>query len=196
MPIPRPLLEQLQLFEMEHEGQPAVVARVFKLIAEDASFGVAIEAGLNSGRDWLRDIAGVVFRLHGLAVQNELRGLEKRHTKRLAKAVEAILCPFESGCPRLDGHYIGALYMQAVVPWLCAWRSGAQTGALSAIVQRTGHAICRWLNKQAPGQKAELRQRVCERLHNEYVILASSPVWGGEHSDPVWKAYLMPRQYA
>lgn len=44
------LLEQLQLFEMEHEGKPSVVARVLKRIAEDPSFEAALEAGLVSGQ--------------------------------------------------------------------------------------------------------------------------------------------------
>ena len=53
------LLESLQLFEMEHEAQPQVVARVFKLIAEDAQLEATLRDGLaRRGGDWLRDMGG------------------------------------------------------------------------------------------------------------------------------------------
>ena len=111
-------------------------------------------------------------------------------TARLGAIVEHIFAPFErTPVPRLDGHYIGALYMQAVVPWLCAWRAGAKTDALATTVRRAGRAVCHWL-KHAPGSKAELRRRVCERLHPDYVTLCSSPVWGGQDKDVVWRAFL------
>jgi len=191
------LLEQLQLFEMEHEAQPQVVARVFTLIAQDGDFGRALEVGLATGHDWLRDMAGVMLRLHGLAAEGELRGLESRHAKRLASAVDAIFAPFEregADSPALDGHYIGALYMQAVVPWLCAWRGGGKTDVLASCVRRAGHAVVKWLDAQSGGghrggaRRAELRLRIRERLHQEYAQLACTPVWGGQDDDPVWKA--------
>ena len=169
---------------------PLKVARVFKLIAEDESFGRTLDAALAQKAEWLRDMGGVAFRLHGLAAQGELRGVDPKATARLGAIVEHIFAPFErTPVPRLDGHYIGALYMQAVVPWLCAWRAGAKTDALAATVRRAGRAVCHWL-KHAPGNKAELRRRVCERLHPDYVTLCSSPVWGGQDKDVVWRAFL------
>jgi hypothetical protein len=135
-------------------------------------------------------MAGVVLRLEGLSVEGELRGLHPKHAALLSRAVDAIFHPFETGRPQLDGHYIGALYVQAVVPWLCAWRGGGKTDALAANVRRAGRAICRWLEQAPRGAKSDLRRRVCERLHQEYAALACSSVWGGQDSDPVWKAFF------
>ena len=188
------LLESLQLFEMAHEAQPQVVARVFKLIAEDAQLEATLRDGLaRRGGDWLRDMGGVVFRLHAMAEEGELRGLAPRHAQQLRRAVDAIFAPFEQpegrSVPALNPHFIGALYMQAVVPWLCAWRGGAKTDVLAATVRRAGHACCRWL-KHAQGSRADNRRGARERLHAEYAELCSSPVWGGQGKDPVWSAFL------
>jgi hypothetical protein len=202
-----------------------------------------LDGALASGAEWLRDMAGVLFRLHALCVEGapaaprlhlaltchlallalssrpplpfifasptmdrlelpraspdlpkgELRGLAPAHAQRLAAAVEAVFSPFErpgKPPPPLDPHYYGALYMQAAVPWLCAWRGGAQTETLAALVRRAGHALCRWLAAAPRGQAAGFRRRACERLHAEYAQLCSLPVWGGQEQDIVWKAFL------
>ena len=190
------LLEQVQLFEMEHEASPRTVARVFKLLAEDATFARTLDRAIGARAEWLKDMAGVVLRLHAMACDGELPQLGAKHTARLAAAVECIFRPFEGkvgagtalGHGGGNGHYYGALYMQCAVPFLCAWRAGTKTDTLRALTLRAGKAIDRCF--EAEGQPAEVRAKVAERAHREYVVLVSAPVWGAQDNDPILKTFF------
>ena len=190
------LLEQVQLFEMEHEASPRTVARVYKTLAEDATFARTLDRALGARAEWLKDMAGVVLRLHAMACDGELPQLGAKHTARLAAAVECIFRPFEGkvgagtalGHGGGNGHYYGALYMQCAVPFLCAWRAGTKTDTLRALTLRAGKAIVRCF--EAEGQPAEVRAKVAERAHREYVVLVSAPVWGAQDKDPILKTFF------
>merc|ERR1719198_904747 len=76
------------------------------------------------------------------------------------------------------------MYTQVVGTWLCAWRSGMAADSLAESVRRTGLALV--LMDSARGQNAEIRRRVRERLHEEYVTVASTGVWGSLEEDIVY----------
>lgn len=179
------VLERWQLFEMEFEAQPAVIKRVVKLIVEDVGFSRRLDTGVREKAPWLRDTAGIIFRFYGMCRDGELAFDDPGHGRRLQRAVEVILEPFERKVPvTLHGHFYGAIYMQAMVPWLCAWRGGMSTIALQATVQRVVRAIVHV--HRALGKRSDLRQQVTERIHPEYVTLSHTAVWGSQEADPVW----------
>ena len=185
------VLETIQLFEMEHEGQPSVIRRVYKMIAEDAELGAQIDAALKAQHEWPRDMAGVFWRLDCAAEAGELKGLEPTARMRLQSVVAAIWRPFERGAREpneLDPHYHGALYTQALVAWLCAWRSGMATDGLVAVVQRCGRNLVEW-RRTTKMHKDSCTGRVRERLHTEYLQLSHEPIWGSRDADPVWQAF-------
>ena len=65
------LLERLQFFEMEHDGQPAVVKRVCGMIATDAALCAKLDSALRAAAEWPRDMAGILLRLDAMAQANE-----------------------------------------------------------------------------------------------------------------------------
>eukprot|EP00961_Rhodomonas_salina_P015629 209550-Rhodomonas_salina.1 len=123
---------------MEHQAQPRAVARVAKLVLEDPRFLARLTAAVSTKADWVRDMAGIIFRFHGLHVQGRLR-TRAEVGGVLGKAVEVVLKPWEAATPTsLHGHYFGALYMQAVVPWLMAFNAGEDHAVLRGLVQVPG----------------------------------------------------------
>merc|ERR1711972_1088723 len=118
--------------------------------------------------------------------------LSAEHSQCLKAAVDVILGPFERTSPIvLDAHYYGALYTQSLVPWLCAWRSGSSTKALSALVKRVGNAVVHCFERvpKTRSERVDFRKRVPERLQLEYVQIAHVPIWGSRGKDPVWNAF-------
>merc|ERR1711972_163190 len=172
---------------MEYEAQPVVVRRVAKLIVQDQEFASRLQQGVHHKSSWLRDAAAIIFRFHSMCQDGELQ-LAPVQQQTLETAVEAILSPFERKSPVvLDPHYYGALYTQALVPWLCAWRSGTSTATLAALVRRTGVAIVHCY--EALGKKADFRRRAPERMHLEYVHIAQEAVWRSARHDVVWNSF-------
>ena len=57
-----------------------------------------------------------------------------------------------------------------------------------ALTLRAGKAIVRCF--EAEGQPAEVRAKVAERAHREYVVLVSAPVWGAQDKDPILKTFF------
>jgi len=192
------LLEQVQFFEMENESNPRTVQRVFKLLAEDAAFCKTLDGAIKIKAVWLKDMAGIILRLHAMSADGEIQ-LGDSYKKRLGYATEIVFTPFER--PRsvgrgtsLDhgsgnGHYYGALYMQCVVPFLCAWRAGSATTTLGELTQRAGRAIMHCYKQEADGGMA-VRTSFSERAHVEYVALVSAPVWGSGKADPIMKTFF------
>merc|ERR1711971_54613 len=86
------LLEHWQIFEMENDGNARLVRRVAKLIIE----GVAsqLQSAVLENSEWLRDCAGVVFRMHALVKEAEVEVCEEQ-SQALCGAVECILKPLE-----------------------------------------------------------------------------------------------------
>jgi len=137
-------------------------------------------------------MAGILWRLNSAAVAGELKGIDEPSRSRLHRVVTAIWKPFD-GSPKkqpvdLDPHYYGAFYTQALVAWLCAWRAGMATEEPIEVVQRAGRAVVRW--KSTTSRNKHDVQRVCERMHLEYLALSHEPVWGSREKDIVWKAFF------
>mmetsp|Transcript_56717 Transcript_56717/g.106914 ORF Transcript_56717/g.106914 Transcript_56717/m.106914 type:complete len:179 (-) Transcript_56717:43-579(-) len=176
---------------MEFEAQPAVVRRVAKFIVEHPHFAASLDRGVQRKQEWLRDAAGIVFRFCGMCEDGEIV-LPDIHSRRLKAAIEVILEPFERPSPVvLDAHFYGALYTQSLVPWPCAWRSGASSRTLLALVQRTGRAVVHCLDRVPKNERErrDFRRRVPERMQFEYIQLARVPVWGSQKADPIWNAF-------
>lgn len=183
------LLERVEIFEMELEGQPHVIKRVYRMIVEEASFAALLEASLASSLEWPRDCAGILFRLHAAAEAGELTGLDSRAQARLDSVVSNLWKPFDQNRPaNLDPHFYGALYTQACVAWLCALRTGMSTERLADNIRRAGRSLCRW--KATCGRPQHDIRRTNERMHREYLMLTSEPIYGSQQKDIVYQAFF------
>ena len=92
----------------------------------------------------LRDTSGILFRLHALVEDGEVQ-IGERHRFLLRDAVESVLAPFEGERAKshsIDGHFVGAMYMQAVTAYLSASSNATSTTALCSLVRRVGQASC------------------------------------------------------
>jgi hypothetical protein len=87
-----------------------------------------------------------------------------------------------------SGHYYGAIYSQAMVPYICALQSGQSTRQLELIVKEIGNLIVSQYRKNRR-LHPHLRQQIPERIVAEYMAIVSANVWGGERKDPVWRAF-------
>mmetsp|Transcript_12177 Transcript_12177/g.24033 ORF Transcript_12177/g.24033 Transcript_12177/m.24033 type:complete len:811 (+) Transcript_12177:149-2581(+) len=176
------IMEQWQMMEMMLQGQQAAIRRVAKLVVEHKDFASTIVLGTSNRCAWLRDMAGIVFRLDAMFKDGELK-VSQKQGKLLADAVESFMTPLEGASPlKMDAHFYGALYMQAVTPWLCAWRAQAKTKTLGEHVRRVGKAIELGVRKHGVGKK-----QIQERLLEEYVQLAHEPVWGSQAEDVLYQ---------
>ena len=184
------LLERVEIFEMELESQPQVIKRVYRMVIEEASFSELLDGALAETSDWPRDCAGILLRLDAAAEAGELAGLAPRARDRLANVVENLLWkPFDQTTPEnLDPHFFGALYTQACVAWLCALRTGMSTERLAENVRRAGRSLCRW--KATCGRPQHDIRRATERMHPEYMMLTSEPIYGSQKKDIVYQAFF------
>jgi len=183
------LLEELQLFEMQHDGQPTLIKRVFGLIAVDPHLCSKLDGALKGGASWPRDMAGILLRLHAMAEAGELRAVvDSTHAARLSRVVDSVWAQFEGNEKHMDPHFWGALYSQALVAWLCAWRGGmASAEGLAEAVRRAGRALVRM--DQVRHKSEVVHERVRERLHEDYIALSHVPVWGAQDKDVVYTAF-------
>mmetsp|Transcript_32549 Transcript_32549/g.82022 ORF Transcript_32549/g.82022 Transcript_32549/m.82022 type:complete len:741 (-) Transcript_32549:269-2491(-) len=176
------IMEQWQMIEMMLQGQQKAIVRIAKLVVEHKDFVASIVKGTSGKCRWLRDMAGVVFRLDSMYKDGELK-VPASKGKMLADAVEAMMTPIEgSNAAKLDPHFYGALYTQAVTPWLCAWRGGASTKTAAEHVRRAGRVIVHGVRKHKIDRKA-----IQQRLVEDYVQLAHEPVWGGQQEDVLYQ---------
>ena len=189
------LLEQWQLFEMEHDGNARLVRRVAAMVID--GLAQELERANAASYHWLRDCFGVIARLHAMVVEGEVPTTPEQ-AAALAEAVEVVLAPFEReppldlGCGPWDGQFYGHLYNQVLVAWLCAHRAnGAADAALRAVVSRAGLGISRCLHWYTQrGEKRGLRQLAAEVMHQEYIQLSHEPCWGSRREDRVWQAFF------
>ena len=181
-------LETWQDFELEHSG--AAVAQVATHVLTNGRFAPLIARGLTvmqaaEGRAssaWLRNGAGVLFRLRGLLANGTLGHVPTTACTPLLQAYDAIFVGVERSDAALDGAHLGAFYTQALVAWLCAHMAEDDpTGALAQTVRRAGHAVVRLV-------RADPKRRKDTRAHVEemYVEASHEPVWGGREKDIVW----------
>lgn len=184
------VLEAIQLFEMEHEGMPSVIKRVYAMVADDTNLAAQLDTAVTNKAEWLRDMAGVFWRLDEAAKAGELRGVSDGAKARLGRVTAAIWGPLEASKPKeLDPHFYGALYSQALVAWLCARNSGMASEGLAEVVRRCGRVLVRW-RQSSPKNQSGHGQRVGERIHAEYLALSHQPVWGSREADPVYAAFF------
>jgi hypothetical protein len=80
----------------------------------------------------------------------------------------------------------GALYMQVLVPWLCAWNAGQPSHQLRGLVQRLARAI---LHAYSAHRSVCLRREVTERMHVQYLQAAELALWGGRQLDVMQSAF-------
>mmetsp|Transcript_41174 Transcript_41174/g.118997 ORF Transcript_41174/g.118997 Transcript_41174/m.118997 type:complete len:733 (-) Transcript_41174:582-2780(-) len=182
------VFESWAMTEMIYGERPAGIRLLAKLVVEDAAFEASVGKALQQKHAWLRDAAGLIFRLHCMRVEGELE-IEAAKGKALADAVNLIVEPFERKQPvRLVGHFYGALYTQALVAWLSARQSNKmETTALSRLVLRVGRAVVHCFTYF--GSEPSLKRMIKERMHPEYKSL--SPILYGSHeADIVWKNFF------
>jgi len=185
------LWNQWQAFEVTFEANPRVVRNVAKLLIEDGCFAEALAKAASERQDWIRDAAGLIFRLHGLIGDGLLPGIGAKHADRFQRVVATIIEPFESppfGLG-LNGTFYGSLYMQAVLPMACAERTELSSApTLRAIVRRIGSAaVARF---EALGRDAKFSAKFAENVHLEYARLANV-AWGSKEADIVWTTLLV-----
>lgn len=174
------------LLEMMYDGQPLVIRRGFAMIIEDSVLRRLLDRACTQQ---LCDMAGVVFRLYAIAIDHKGNAKSRIEIapadhKRLETAVTKIFARFEQGESWLpNGHFYGALYMQAVVPWLSANNSGMPSDCLGDFVIRAGNAVLRWYKA---GHSSELGH-VKERLHHHYASIARD-AWPNS-DDPVYSTF-------
>jgi hypothetical protein len=176
------LLERWQVLEMEH-GDEKFICRLAALVITDPSFFSALKGAVREGKGWIRDMSGVLFRFWGLIQAHSLI-LPDEHRDVVLAAVEVIFQPLESTPPApLAGHYYGALYMQALVPWLCAYNSGQQSAHLREIVRRVARAVVK--GYKAQGSDRTMKKAITERMHIQYLQLSQEGIWGHRPEDDI-----------
>mmetsp|Transcript_33409 Transcript_33409/g.56081 ORF Transcript_33409/g.56081 Transcript_33409/m.56081 type:complete len:278 (-) Transcript_33409:1237-2070(-) len=181
------VFERWQYLEMMLDSSPVVIKRVAKMVLQDEEFTSVLNVALSGHQDWVRDIAGVIFRFWGLLHDDALDVTD--HTRQLIDdSVEMILAPFERSTDpvQMCGHFYGALYMQVLVPFLCAQNSGFQTAQLRSLVQRTGKAIVHCYLKHC---SSTLKREVTERMHVQYLTVAQGLIWDTQNDDVVWNTF-------
>merc|ERR1711871_1786563 len=110
------------------------------MVMEDKEFNKNLKKGVKEKQGWIRDAAGVLFRLHGMAVDGSMPGLKEADKKLLIKCKAKIL-EIVVNMPT-SGHHLGAVYSQALAPWLCISQGGG-SGELTmrGTVKDVGKAI-------------------------------------------------------
>mmetsp|Transcript_55755 Transcript_55755/g.83021 ORF Transcript_55755/g.83021 Transcript_55755/m.83021 type:complete len:743 (-) Transcript_55755:151-2379(-) len=179
------ILESWQFFEMEYGHNPKVIYRVGALILQDKEFKNLLEDGVNTRAAWMRDAAGIFFRLYSLSVEGNL-DVTPNEKILLQKCFETIKESMSS--VKSQGHHYGALYSQSMVPYICALQSGQSTVHLEIIVREVGELIVRYYKKNRRTWP-QLKRDVPERIVSEYMDIVTVNVWGGKDHDPVRKAF-------
>jgi len=180
------LFEMWQIFEMEYANNPKIIHRVAKHVVQDSNFKELLQGGVDSKAGWIRDAAGTIFRLHSLSMEGSL-DINDDEKLLLARSYETIMQVARRG--NECGHFYGALYSQAMAPYVCALQSGQSTTHLETIIKEVGSTIVN-LYKSERGIRSELKREIPERIIVEYMPIVTMSVWGGERKDPVWKAFF------
>jgi len=181
--------ERWQMFEMEYDSQPGVIHRAAQLVVEDSRFQIL----LGANHDYLRDASAILFRFYGMYRDKEL-DISRVHGDRLEQVIEDVLQPFEKVTPvSINGAHVGALYTQAVLPWLCAMRLSGMGAtqkheAMDALTKRVGQAIVHWF--KARGSKPSDKRDVKMRLESSYLHATHCAVWGSKAKDEVWATFF------
>eukprot|EP00941_MAST-03F_sp_MAST-3F-sp1_P004668 g4668.t1 len=180
------VFERWQMFEMQYENVK-VIRRSATLLANDERFLRVLRESLTSKVDTIRDMAGIVFRVHCMIVDNELPRVTGLAKQLIADAVEAIIAPFEGKKSSVDGHFVGALYMQCVAPYLCALRSNTSVIAISDLVRRCAGACVNWYVNR--GKKSSDKPKVKASVVELYLNMIRTGVYGSEEEDIFFQTF-------
>jgi len=181
------LFEMWQFFEMEYANNPKVIQRVAKHVVQDSAFNELLQSGINMKSDWMRDAAGTIFRLYSLSMDG-LLDINDNEKQILTSSYETIIYIARKGNAD-SGHYYGALYSQAMAPYICALQSGQSTRQLEVIIREVGNMIVH-LYKRERNTNYALKREIPERIIAEYMPYVTENVWGGKSSDPVWNEFF------
>jgi hypothetical protein len=187
------LMEHWQLFEMEDGAQPVVVKRVAQLLAEDPFFVQQLRTAVDNQSEWLCHTAGLIFRFAAMAEAGDLQ-VATSVVELLREAVNVIVCPLERAEPqqRWYSWYSSGLYMEALVAWVGAERSGISADAAADVVRRVGRAVVHCYN--AEGQPSDKCQFFLEMCDPAYARRAHGCVWPSEFEDPVFTTFYVDKQ--
>lgn len=179
------ILESWQFFELEYESNPRVIHRVCTMIMKDDDFKNLLQDGITLKLPWMRDGAGLFFRLYGLSLDGHLE-ISDSEKALLKDCYETILASLRT--VKSQGHYYGALYTQVMVPFVCAYRSGQESDNLKNIVKTVGNAVVDLYLEQIVFYP-DLKWQIPQRIENLYMNIVTTNVWGGTSEDPIWKAF-------
>jgi len=190
--------EAWQVFEIT-SSSAAVVAGARRVLSNSAFERDVLGAG---DSDFVRDAAGILFRLHALLVTDELFVRAQQRTvhlhERLHRALDILLGRLEGERPRdVDGHHLGALYMQITAAWLChlqhrdklpravPMESSAEAAAL---VRRAAHAIVNCFQRN--GAKADHRRNCAGLLDRTMISVVRETAWDAPGADVMWATFV------
>ena len=118
------------------------------LVAGDRRFTRALDEGIKSKPDMLRDACGIVVRLVGMERDGELGDLTKAQVERLEDAAESAMSCLDR---HIDPHHVGAFYMQVLTPALSAMRNELSQKSLMNMVRGAGRKIVKWMSRNPGG---------------------------------------------
>ena len=154
------------------------------MVIEDVAFKRNLKAAVRTSAPWMRDAAGVLFRLHSLALSGGMADLKTSDVDLLV-ACKAKILKIVGGM-ECSGHHLGAVYSQALAPWLCVSQGGGRgEEEMRDTVKDVGKAIVK--NWKKHGKPSNTKREVRERIIRQYMEQARRRVWGGE--DLVWNAF-------
>jgi len=192
------VFETWQVFEMT-SSPPAVLAGAWRVLSNSAFERNVLGAGES---DFVRDAAGILFRLHALLITDSLFGRaqqrEIRLLDRLHRTIDILLGQLEGERPRdIDGHHLGALYMQVAASWLCHLQhqdklpqsvpADASARAV-ALVRRAAHAITNCFQRN--GARAEHRRHCAGLLDRATMNVVHETAWDTPEADIMWATFV------
>mmetsp|Transcript_1193 Transcript_1193/g.1428 ORF Transcript_1193/g.1428 Transcript_1193/m.1428 type:complete len:289 (+) Transcript_1193:35-901(+) len=179
-------LERWELLEMEYESNPRVLCRIAKIVVQDDELKTHLRHGIEMKSGWLRDAAGIFFRLHSMSAAGSLN-ISDDEKSLLKEAYETIITKIVPNM-EVSGHHYGALYSQAAVPCISAMRSGVGKAEMNEIVKSVGNLIIKLYEKHRRFH-LDLGIAIPERMIESYVKVLTEEVWGGEINDPIFLAF-------
>jgi hypothetical protein len=180
--------EEWQVYELTISESPAMTRQAAHMMITDEYFQQQLRDGVTNRSGWLRDAAGIFFRLYGMFVDGEL-SISEELGEVLTASIAVVLTPFEDEHRpvQLHGHYYGALYQQILTAWSCALSSGTSTVTLAQLIKRVGKAVahCYRIHGKTRHSQRELQSAMRERLQRDVVEMAKQRVWQRE-ADVIW----------
>jgi len=190
--------EAWQVFEMM-SSSAAVVAGARRVLSNSAFERDVLGAGES---DFVRDAAGILFRLHALLVTDEPFVRAQQRTMhlhgQLHRALDILLGRLEGERPRdVDGHHLGALYMQVAAAWLCHLQHRDKlpraapvdaSAEAAALVRRAAHAIVNCFQRN--GAKADHRRNCAGLLDRAMISVVRETAWDAPAADVMWATFV------